>query len=147
MPVSNNNYSTVYYSGAGGGITKNGDSWNAVIKEWTASFTVEAYGADTFDNPANSNGVIFKRKEMLGLAEGEVSVTGYAISGTEDINLGDSVNLVLFLAKSTGPNNPPIRSIQVGQCICTKVEWKISADGNSPAEFSATFVPRGAVDI
>jgi len=106
----------------------------AWVKNWNCEFTVEVFGADTFENPLNARGLPFKRKDLLGLASGKVDLEGFSMANNL-IQHGGIYTIELVMGRVTGNN---FRKIRV-YGLCSSVSRSASADGNSPVEFKASF--------
>ena len=106
----------------------------AFIEEWKVTKSLTAYGPDTFENPADTNGVVWKRKSMKSMAEGSATVTGWYDVGTNSetiLFLGKAVILDLLLTKTT-----PFGLANLAGVI-SKVEFGNKATATQPATFSA----------
>lgn len=124
-----------FCGGAGGAIYINNVPV-AFIKDWNFSASVEVYGADTFYNPIIA-GVYFKRKDLLGMAEATISITGYALrQGHEGILPGYMYHMALGMTKAPLSS---ARVIIVPNAVCKSISYKAAADSASPIEFSAEF--------
>jgi len=106
----------------------------AWVKAWNFESSVEAFGADTFENPLNARGIPFKRKDLLGLASGKVDLEGFSLANNA-IQHANIYILELIMGR-VAPG--AYRKIRV-YGLCSSVSRSASADGNSPVEFKASF--------
>ena len=106
----------------------------AWVKAWNFESSVEAFGADTFENLMNARGIPFKRKDLLGLASGKVDLEGFSLANNM-IQYGNIYILELIMGR-VAPG--AFRKIRV-YGLCSSVSRSASADGNSPIEFKASF--------
>jgi len=104
------------------------------VKTWNCEISAEVFGADTFENPLNSRGLPFKRKDLLGLASGKVDLDGFSMANNT-IQHGNIYILELIMGR-VAPG--AFRKIRV-YGLCSSVSRSASADGNSPVEFKASF--------
>jgi len=108
------------------------------VKTWSCEISAEVFGADTFENPLNSRGKPFKRKDLVGLASGKVDLDGYSVRGVGGFNL-INVGSIFGLELNMGNVAPgQSRKIYV-YGLCSSVSRAAAADGNSPIEFKCSF--------
>lgn len=140
MPIVDSGYSTSFFAGAGGRVRMD-NTTIAFLSKWSAQISIGVYGADTYENPTNSIGVVFKRKDLLDMAEGKCSVEGYATKGAaEGIVPGGQYTIELLFGKSSP------RKVS-GSVVCTSVSYGSDAKGAAPASFTAEFEFDGVVSI
>jgi hypothetical protein len=104
------------------------------VKTWNCEISVEVFGADTFENPINARGLPFKRKDLLGLASGKVDLEGFSIANN-GIQHGNIYAIELIMGRVIPGAYRKIRVFG----LCSSVSRSVSADGNSPVEFKASF--------
>ncbi len=114
----------------------------AFIEEWKVTKSLTAYGPDTFENAADTNGVVWKRKGMKSMAEATATMTGWFDIDTNSetvLFLGKSVVLDLLLFKAS-----PFGLGNLAGTI-SKIEYGNKATATQPATFSAEVALDGLV--
>jgi len=106
----------------------------AWVKNWNVEIRVEAFGADTFENPINGRNLPFKRKDLLGLASGKVDLEGFSMA-SNGIQYGGIYAIELIMGRIVGNSSRKIRVYG----ICSSVTRTANAENNSPIEFRASF--------
>lgn len=126
--------SAAFAAGTDGRVREGVGNTNlAEIEEWKITKSGTAYGANTFENTADANGVVWEKADKFSMAGAVVTGSGFFNIGDNSettLYLGKSATLDLFLNKAT-----PFGITDVVVKI-TKIEYGNKATATSCAPFS-----------